>query len=386
MTINWNADATDNVAVTGYIVYRNNVQAGTTNGASTVTYQDNGLSANTTYSYEVSARDAAGNLSPRTPVFSVTTPTPPVDTTPPVISNVVSSNLTSASATITWTTDEQADSQVAYGTTVAYGSLTTLNTAMVTSHSAVVSGLTPKTTYHYQVLSRDSSGNAAASADYTFTTTAASPLAFVQAAASANSSPATTISQTFTSSVTTGNAIVAAVSWDSAGGSILNMTCSDNRGDVFATATNVNDSTNSQALAICYATNVAGGATTVTATFNGSATFRNISVSEYSGIATTNSVDVVKTNIANGTTAVDNITSTAATTTTSGDLIFGVVMDDTASNTNITAGTGFARRSYVGASLATEDKVQSSAGSTAATFTFGTAHRYLAQFVAFRAN
>ena len=39
-------------------------------------------------------------------------------------------------------------------------------------HSVVLSGLTPSTTYHYQVLSQDGSGNLAISGDFTFTTLA----------------------------------------------------------------------------------------------------------------------------------------------------------------------------------------------------------------------
>src|SRR5205814_7013980 len=73
--LSWTA-STDNVAVTGYIVRRNGVQvaAPTTTG-----FADTGLSAATTYSYTVAARDAAGNLSPDSASVSVTI----ADTTPP---------------------------------------------------------------------------------------------------------------------------------------------------------------------------------------------------------------------------------------------------------------------------------------------------------------
>ena len=68
INLSWTA-STDNVGVTGYLVYRENpggstfVQVGTTN-SSTTTYSDSGLAAGSTYSYEVKATDAAGNLSP----------------------------------------------------------------------------------------------------------------------------------------------------------------------------------------------------------------------------------------------------------------------------------------------------------------------------------
>lgn len=92
------------------------------------------------------------------------------DTTPPVISNVSAGNITSSGATITWTTDENSDSQVEYGLTTSYGNSTPLNTSLVISHSVSLSGLSANTLYHYRVKSKDASGNLAMSSDYTFTT------------------------------------------------------------------------------------------------------------------------------------------------------------------------------------------------------------------------
>src|SRR5438876_878895 len=56
----WSA-STDNVGVTGYIVRRNGVQVAT---PTTTSFADTGLSAATTYTYTIAARDAAGNISP----------------------------------------------------------------------------------------------------------------------------------------------------------------------------------------------------------------------------------------------------------------------------------------------------------------------------------
>jgi hypothetical protein len=93
------------------------------------------------------------------------------DTTPPVISAVAAGSITSAAATITWTTDEPADGQIEYGTTTSYGSTTPLSASRVTSHSLSLSGLSALTTYHYRVLSKDAAGNLCMSGDFTFTTT-----------------------------------------------------------------------------------------------------------------------------------------------------------------------------------------------------------------------
>src|SRR5438034_1687700 len=76
--LSWSA-STDNVGVTGYIMRRNGVQVAT---PATTSYADTGLSAATTYSYTVAARDAAGNTSPDSTSVSVTTAIA-ADTTPP---------------------------------------------------------------------------------------------------------------------------------------------------------------------------------------------------------------------------------------------------------------------------------------------------------------
>ena len=97
---------------------------------------------------------------------------PPADTTAPTISGVSASSITQNSATISWTTNEPADSQVEYGLTTSYGNQTTLNTSLVTAHSQSLTGLSPSTLYHYRVKSKDASGNLATSGDFTFTTIA----------------------------------------------------------------------------------------------------------------------------------------------------------------------------------------------------------------------
>ena len=91
------------------------------------------------------------------------------DVTPPSISNVAVEGLTPSAATLTWTTDELANSEVAYGETSAYGSLRT-TAGLTTSHRVTLSPLTPGTLYHVQVRSRDAAGHTSASDDLTFST------------------------------------------------------------------------------------------------------------------------------------------------------------------------------------------------------------------------
>jgi chitodextrinase len=68
-TLAWNASS-DNVGVTGYDVYRGSTLVGTASGT---TFNVSGLSASTTYSFTVRARDAAGNTSQASGAVSVTT-------------------------------------------------------------------------------------------------------------------------------------------------------------------------------------------------------------------------------------------------------------------------------------------------------------------------
>lgn len=91
-------------------------------------------------------------------------------TNPPVISGVSVTGLNQSSATIIWSTDVKSDSQVAFGLTGSYGSYAPFNPALGVAHSVILANLSPATTYHYQVKSRNAAGNLAVSADAMFTT------------------------------------------------------------------------------------------------------------------------------------------------------------------------------------------------------------------------
>jgi len=94
----------------------------------------------------------------------------PADRTAPSISSVTVDNITMNAATVRWTTNENADSQVEYGLTTSYGSLSSLNSNLVTAHATTLSNLTANTLYHFRVRSKDAAGNLAISNDFTFTT------------------------------------------------------------------------------------------------------------------------------------------------------------------------------------------------------------------------
>ena len=89
------------------------------------------------------------------------------DTYEPIISNISISEVTDTTAKVNWTTDEESDSVVYYGTTEAYGS-TKSDSSDTTSHGVTVDGLSANTTYHFTVTSTDPTGNVGSENDYTF--------------------------------------------------------------------------------------------------------------------------------------------------------------------------------------------------------------------------
>lgn len=85
------------------------------------------------------------------------------------ISNVVASDVTDSSATITWTTDEESDSFVYYGTDQENLVLLESGTSSVTEHNIGLSGLAPFQNYFYYVASNGVEENNDGSY-YSFTT------------------------------------------------------------------------------------------------------------------------------------------------------------------------------------------------------------------------
>lgn len=102
------------------------------------------------------------------------------DIIPPSISSIQAGNITSSSATITWTTNEPTDGQAEFGTTTCpCVNKTPVVPDMLTAHTISLSGLLPATTYYYRVSSKDASGNLRTSSTYSFKTADNVPPAIV---------------------------------------------------------------------------------------------------------------------------------------------------------------------------------------------------------------
>jgi chitodextrinase len=149
--LSWSG-ATDNVAVTGYDVYKDGVLLGST--AST-TYAVSGLTASTTYAFTVKAKDAAGNASVASNSVSVTTLAPVPDTTSPTAPTLSASGTTLTTTNLSWT--GATDNVGVTGYNVYQG--TTLLGSTTTAITYAVTGLTASTAYTFTVKAKDASGN-----------------------------------------------------------------------------------------------------------------------------------------------------------------------------------------------------------------------------------
>lgn len=87
------------------------------------------------------------------------------DTSSPIISNVEIESVSDRSVTITWQTDENADSLVNYGLQPDLG-IVRVPVPDRRLHSVTLENLEPGRTYYFRVISADSNGNQGISADY----------------------------------------------------------------------------------------------------------------------------------------------------------------------------------------------------------------------------
>jgi peroxiredoxin len=136
-----------------------------------------GLDSGQKYYIKLKCQDNAGNINePLERDFQ--TLLSAADTMAPQLIGQPAVSVGDSSATISWATDEKAKSQVRYGPVTGDEFPTGSTDKFNTSHSLFLSGLSPSTTYHYRLISRDASGNTMTSTDYVFMTepeTGASP-------------------------------------------------------------------------------------------------------------------------------------------------------------------------------------------------------------------
>ncbi len=150
VALRWNA-STDNVGVTSYWIYRGTTRVGTATG---LTYTESGLTQATSYSYRVTALDAAGNESNPSSTLTVSTVDPGDTTAPSMPTGLQAGGATTTGVQLTWnpsTDDRGVTGYRVYRNGAAVGTNA--------SPTYTDSGLTANTSYTYRVSAYDAAGN-----------------------------------------------------------------------------------------------------------------------------------------------------------------------------------------------------------------------------------
>src|SRR6266481_1535047 len=239
-----------------------------------------------------------------------------------VISSLTATNPTDSGVVVTWTTNVATSSQVNYGATAAYGTQSALNSSLVTSHSATLSGLSPSTLYHYQAVSVDGSNNQVSSADFTFTTGALTsggqPTLLQYTNDSMQDNSAVRFwTKRLPNATQAGNLLIMACTWGSST-AVANVT--DNKGNIWTAGPVAQDPAVNHTVQIFYAHNVAASTQVVTMTLSSPAAFVQCTPHEFFNVSTdANPTDGSSAAvIASGT----RLAAGNLTTTVDGDLIF----------------------------------------------------------------
>lgn len=159
--------STDDVLFSGYQVFRDDVQIGTT---TLTNYSDSGLLESTLYTYYVTAFDEAGNVSASSSVVATTTlttpPTPPPTPDDGVVygsrggSNMVRLEVIPGErdARIQYETDTYIRGVMRWGETVNYELGTSREELFSKVHRARIDGLRPDTVYRFRLEGIDGRG------------------------------------------------------------------------------------------------------------------------------------------------------------------------------------------------------------------------------------
>jgi len=133
------------------------------------------LDDNQEYHYQILATDDAGNEVADTDKIVRT----PLDTEGPKITGVkidvlpMGESDTTSSIIVSWQTNKPASTLVEYGEGViggTYDKRSVEDTTLNNSHTVIIKGLTPASSYHYRLVSADKRSNKTISQDYTFVT------------------------------------------------------------------------------------------------------------------------------------------------------------------------------------------------------------------------
>ena len=169
ISVSWSA-STDNVGVTGYRLYRCTGSACTPTtlvaSPTGTSHLDSGLATGSSYSYRVTAVDAAGNASApsaRASAATLASGTPPVaDTTAPTMpASLTATAASSATINLSWTASTDNIGVSGYRVFRCAGASCTPTQQVATSSATgyADNGLSGSSTYGYRVAAVDAAGN-----------------------------------------------------------------------------------------------------------------------------------------------------------------------------------------------------------------------------------
>jgi len=190
---------------------------------------------------------------------------------------------------------------------------------------------------------------------FTYSSGTPTPISFIQVAAAVPQSSPTSVNVTYPSAQTAGDLNVVIVGWNNA--TAVVQTVQDSAGNVYRLAIGPTTGT-ALRQSIYYASNIVGGANTVTVTFNQATPYPDVRILQYRGVS---ALDVTAGASGTGNTA----NSGSAATTASNALIVG---GSTVAQVTTGAGAGFTSRIITSpnADIA-EDRVITAPGTYSAT-------------------
>ncbi len=173
--------STDDYALSGYQIFRDNVQIATTTAT---TYSDVGLIASTTYTYYLTAFDASSNFSASSTAVSTTTlATPPPTPSSPTASSTSSYGSIAPlrlirlevipaydSVIIRYETNIHARSVIRWGRTISYELGSIAEGSWRKLHETKIVGLLPGTLYKFSIEGENSFGRKSVLTESTFVT------------------------------------------------------------------------------------------------------------------------------------------------------------------------------------------------------------------------
>jgi len=162
----WGA-STDNVGVTWYVIYRDGARLGASQQTG---YTDSGLEPNTTYTYTLTALDAAGNESPHSNPASAATPHAPDILPPTTPAELAATGIGPTTIDLVWEPSSDNDRVTWYR---IYRDGVRVGTTGRTDYRS--SGLEPNTTYAFTVTALDPAGNESQHSNQVSATTLQAP-------------------------------------------------------------------------------------------------------------------------------------------------------------------------------------------------------------------